>query len=181
MGRVTTAATIENRKDLWEVESGLRPADQARRHTVPDALVETGATILSLPTALIQALGLRRVTSKRVTSSRGDVVEVALYEAVRLTIQCRTCTIDVLEVPDNVPALMVRCPWNCSISSWIRRAGNSSAILLTAANTCLRCIDLLHRGEEKAVLIHRFAPPANREPQHPFNWRHPCDLCDLFW
>jgi hypothetical protein len=30
MGRVTTEATIENIKELWEVERGLRPAD--RRH-----------------------------------------------------------------------------------------------------------------------------------------------------
>jgi predicted aspartyl protease len=110
MGRVTTAATIENMKDLWEVESGLRAVDQARRIAVPDALVDMGATILSLPTALIRQLGLRKLTSKRVTSSHGDTAEAALYEAVRLTIQDRTCTIDVLEVPDSVSALIGQVP-----------------------------------------------------------------------
>jgi clan AA aspartic protease len=110
MGRVTTVAKIENMKDLWGVESGMRPADQARQVTVSNALVDTGATVLSLPTAIIQQLGLRKIPSKRVTSSRGDVAEVGLYEAVRLTIQDRTCTIDVLEVPDNVPLLIGQVP-----------------------------------------------------------------------
>ncbi len=49
MGRVLTEATIENLKDLWAVEQGLRPPDQARRITVSDALVDTGVTLLSLP------------------------------------------------------------------------------------------------------------------------------------
>jgi hypothetical protein len=40
MGRVTTAAKIENTKDLWEVESGMRKGDDARQGTVPNALVD---------------------------------------------------------------------------------------------------------------------------------------------
>jgi predicted aspartyl protease len=110
MDRVTAAVRIENMKDLWEVECGMRPADQARQVTVPNALVDTGATVLSLPTTIIRQLGLRQMTTKRVTSRRGDVAEVGLYEAVRLTIQDRTCTIDVLEVADNVPALIGQVP-----------------------------------------------------------------------
>src|SRR5258708_4648269 len=85
MGRVLTEATIENLKDLWDAQRGLRPTDQARKVTVPDALVDTGATLLSLPTTLIQKLGLAQTTSKRVTSSAG-VSEAKMYEAVRLTI-----------------------------------------------------------------------------------------------
>jgi len=109
LGRVLTEATIENLKDLWAVESGMKPPEQARRLTVADALVDTGATLLSLPTRLIQQLGLSRTASKRVTSSVG-VSEAAMYEAVRLTIQGRTCTMDVLEVPDTVPVLIGQLP-----------------------------------------------------------------------
>ncbi len=68
------------------------------------------ATILSIPTALIRQLGLRQASTKRVGSSHGEVREAALYDAVRLTIQGRTCTIDVLEVPDNVPVLVGQVP-----------------------------------------------------------------------
>jgi predicted aspartyl protease len=110
MEPVTTQATIENMKDLWEVESGLRPAQHARRVALQDALVDTGATVLSLPSNIIRQLGLRKMSSKRGTSSQGNVAEASLYEAVRLTIQDRTCTIDVLEVPDNVPTLVGQVP-----------------------------------------------------------------------
>jgi predicted aspartyl protease len=109
MGRVLTEACIENIKDLWAIECGLKPADQARRVDVKDALVDTGATLLSMPTRLIQQLGLKKTGSKRITSSVGTA-EAAMYEAVRLTIQGRSCTMDVMEVPDDVPVLIGQIP-----------------------------------------------------------------------
>src|SRR3954462_15672333 len=109
MGRVLTEAAIENLKDLWAVEEGRLPPDQARRIAISDALVDTGATLLSLPTRLIQQLGLTKTASKRGTSSIG-LAEAAVYGAVRLTIQGRACTMDVLEVPDSVPVLIGQLP-----------------------------------------------------------------------
>ena len=109
VGRVITEAKIENLKDLWAVEQGLRTPEQARSMTVTDALVDTGATLLSLPTALIHRLGLSKVSSKQVRSSIG-VSEASLYEAVRLTIGGRSCTMDVMEVPDEVPVLIGQLP-----------------------------------------------------------------------
>ncbi len=109
MGRVTAEATIENLEDLWAVKRGLQPADHARRVVVPDALVDTGATLLSIPTSLIRHLGLSQGGTKRVTSSAGPV-QAAMYEAVRLTIKGRECTMDVLEVPDGVPVLIGQIP-----------------------------------------------------------------------
>lgn len=109
VGRVLTGAVIENLKDLWDAERGMIPAEQVRRLTVPDALVDTGATLLSLPTRLIHHLGLAPVSKKRVTSSTGGG-EATVYEAVRLTIQDRSCTMDVLEVPDDVPVLIGQIP-----------------------------------------------------------------------
>lgn len=109
MGRVMTEATIENLKDLWAIERGLLQPGEARRLTIPDALVDTGATLLSLPTRLIQQLGLGKTASKRVSSSIG-LAEAAVYDAVRLTIQGRSCTMDVMEVPDTVPVLVGQLP-----------------------------------------------------------------------
>ena len=109
MGQVLTEAKFENIQDLWEIERGLRPPDQARSITILDALVDTRATLLSLPTGVIQQLGLSRFSSRRVTSSTGPA-EAALYDAVRLTIKGRSCTMDVLEVPDGVPALIGQIP-----------------------------------------------------------------------
>ncbi len=109
MGRVLTEAVIENTEDLWAVKRGLLPGDRARRITVPDALVDTGATLLSLPTRIIRQLGLTKTGCKRVTSSAG-LTEAAMYDAVRLTIQGRSCTMDVMEVPDDVPVLIGQIP-----------------------------------------------------------------------
>ncbi len=109
MGRVLVEARIENLKDLWDVERGALPAAQARVADVKDALVDTGATLLSMPTRLIQQLGLKKSGMKRITSSIG-AAEAAMYEAVRLTIQGRSCTMDVMEVPDNVPMLIGQIP-----------------------------------------------------------------------
>lgn len=109
MGRVLTEATIESLKDLWAVEKGLLQPSEARRITVSDALVDTDATLLALPIRLIRELGLARTSSKRVTCSSGPV-EVGIYEAVRLTIQGRSCTMDVMEVPDDVPVLIGQLP-----------------------------------------------------------------------
>ncbi len=67
------------------------------------------ATLLSLPTGLIQQLGLTRCSSRRVTTSTGPA-EAALYDAVRLTIMGRSCTMDVLEMPDGAPALIGQIP-----------------------------------------------------------------------
>lgn len=69
VGRVVTEATVENIEDLWAVKRGFQSPDQSRVITIPDALVDTGATLLSLPTALIERLGLARVSTKRVTST----------------------------------------------------------------------------------------------------------------
>jgi predicted aspartyl protease len=117
MVRVLTEATIENLKDLWDAERGLVAPEQVRRLVIPNALVDTGATLLSLPTRLIQQLGLSKTGSKRVTSSTG-LTDANIYAAVRLTIQGRDFTADVLEVPDGVPALVGQIPLRISISSW---------------------------------------------------------------
>ena len=109
MGRVLTEATIENLEDAWEARRKRIPEEQVRRVTVPDALVDTGATTLSLPTQMIRRLGLQEQFKKRVRSSVG-VSEVAVYDAVRLTIQGRTCTMDVVEVPEGTPVLIGQIP-----------------------------------------------------------------------
>jgi predicted aspartyl protease len=109
MGRVLIEATLENLKDRWALESGLIRTDQVRRIAVTDALVDTGATLLSLPEKLIKQLGLAKTGSKRVISSTGKAT-ADLYEAVRLTINGRSCTMDVMGMPDDVPVLIGQLP-----------------------------------------------------------------------
>ncbi len=109
VGRVLTEATIENLEDLWASKRGLCAPEQVRRVTVHDALVDTGATLLALPSRLIQQLGLTKKSSKRVTSTTGQS-EAAIYGTARLTIQGRECPTDVMEVPNDVPVLIGQIP-----------------------------------------------------------------------
>jgi predicted aspartyl protease len=109
MGRVIAEATIENLEDLWATKRGLLAPTDVRRVVVADALVDTGATLLSLPRKLIAELGLARTGTKRITSSTGNG-EAGMYEAVRLTLCGRTCTMDVMEVPDGIPVLIGQLP-----------------------------------------------------------------------
>jgi predicted aspartyl protease len=109
MGRVTVEATVESLKDLWAVESGQMAPDEVRRLSIQDALVDTGATTLSLPRRMIEQLGLSKRSEKKVITSSGQAT-TGVYDAVRLTIQGRECTVDVLEVPDSVPPLIGQIP-----------------------------------------------------------------------
>ena len=109
MGRVLTQATIENLEDIWASKRGLINSDRIRRIDVDDAIVDSGATLLSIPARLVRELGLEKTASKRVTSSTGPG-EADVYSAVRLTIRGRSCTMDVMEVPDNVPVLIGQLP-----------------------------------------------------------------------
>src|SRR5205823_5556746 len=109
MGRTVVPAKIENLKDLYAVTMGTQKPENVRWVETPDALVDAGATLLSLPTRVIDQLGLQRVRKRRVRTSAG-YVEAHVCDAVRLTVQGRECTIDVAEVPDMSPVLIGQVP-----------------------------------------------------------------------
>jgi predicted aspartyl protease len=109
MGRVVVPIVVENLRDALDAHEGKLPADQVRRVAIEKALVDTGASTLSLPSSLIQQLGLTRLKSKRIMTSRGPA-ETDSYSAVRLLTQGRDCTVDVIEIPDGVPVLMGQIP-----------------------------------------------------------------------
>jgi predicted aspartyl protease len=107
MGKVLATARIESLEDLYAVKMGLLP--QARKVEVTDALVDTGATGLSMPKLLIAHLGLEPARMRRARTSAG-VIDVQTYGAVRLTVQGRDCVCDVTELPDECPVLIGQVP-----------------------------------------------------------------------
>ena len=72
VGRVVVAATIENLRDLENVWGGILAADEVRRVEVHDALVDTGATMLSMPRRFIEQLGLRPLRTRPIRTSRSS-------------------------------------------------------------------------------------------------------------
>jgi predicted aspartyl protease len=109
MGRVLTPILVENIGDLWEAKKGQIAADAVRRVAIANALVDTGSTTLALPSTVIAQLGLTKQIEKVAITSGGKRT-IAVYDAVRVTIQDRFCTVDVMEVPDDVPALVGQIP-----------------------------------------------------------------------
>jgi clan AA aspartic protease len=109
MGKVLVTAKIENLDDLFSAKKGLIPPEAIRSVEVTDALVDTGATGLSLPRRLIAQLGLEPLRTRRARTSAGPFT-VQVYGTVRLTIQGRDCPSDVCEVPDDCPVLIGQVP-----------------------------------------------------------------------
>ena len=108
-GRVLVTARIENMEDLYAVKKGLITPDKVRFVEVIDALVDTGASTLSLPKRFITQLGLDPVRTQRVRTASGPG-QAQVYGTAKLTIQGRACPTDVLEVPDDCPVLIGQIP-----------------------------------------------------------------------
>jgi len=103
--QVRVDATIENLYDLWDAERGHLPVESVRRLALGDALVNPGDCSLIIPGGLIQKLGLQKRQEKRVCTSTG-MIEVNVYDPVRLTIHGRDCTVDVIENSDDLPVVI---------------------------------------------------------------------------
>ncbi len=109
MGKVLVTARVENIGDLLAADQGrLAPAD-VRSVEVTNALVDTGATGLSMPRSLLETLGLKYLRTRKALSNAGPI-EVRIFGTARLTVQGRECPVDVTELPDGCPMLIGQIP-----------------------------------------------------------------------
>ena len=103
--RHTTEIKLVNRRDaIIAQESYIKPED-VRQVIIKDALVDTGASRLSLPKSLIQQLGLIPIDKAKSMTSNG-IVERTVYSEVEFTILGRSGTMQVTDLPDNAPVLV---------------------------------------------------------------------------
>jgi len=109
MGRVIVSAKMENIADCVEVMQGKRKPEDIRTLVIDDALVDTGATTLSMPKRFITQLGLLPFGSRPTRTAAGSRI-VQVYGGVRLTVQNRKCNCDVVEVADDCPVLIGQVP-----------------------------------------------------------------------
>ena len=103
--RHTTEIKLANLKDITLADVGVIKSDEIRQLTVEDAIVDTGATRLSLPTPLIEQLGLEPVGNARARTTNGTVNRT-IYSTVQFTVLERSGTIEVTDLPENVPVLV---------------------------------------------------------------------------
>ncbi len=103
--RHTTEIELENLYDLVAVKLGVMEPEDVRQLTVADALVDTGATGLCLPTPLIEQLGLAPIETRRARTATG-IVDRVLYSEVQFTILERTGTMQITDLPEGSPVLV---------------------------------------------------------------------------
>lgn len=103
--RHTTQIELVNQNDLVAVQLGVMNPEEVRRLTVPDALVDTGATGLCLPIPLIENLGLTPIKTVRAHTATG-IIDRLLYSAVEFTILERTSLMQITDLPAGSPVLV---------------------------------------------------------------------------
>lgn len=101
----TTRIEITNLKDLNLTEAGVIKPEEVRRITVENAVVDTGASRLSLPKPLVEQLGLTPVGSRKAQTTNG-IVDRFIYSPVEFTVLERSGIIEVTDLPENVPVLV---------------------------------------------------------------------------
>ena len=107
MGKVIVKIKLTNLADMVRKTAGAR---KARARTVEvEALVDTGATRLYLKPSVIKSLGLEKVDEVTSQTTNG-ATQRAVYEPVRLEVQGRYGSFDVVDIGENVPNLLGQIP-----------------------------------------------------------------------
>ncbi len=109
MGKVVVAMKLVNLFDAADRDRGRLAADQVRVVEVTDALVDTGAYGMLLPTKIIEQLGLTPVRTQ-VARTLGGRVTQTVYSAIRFTIMDRDGICDVGEIADEFPPIIGQIP-----------------------------------------------------------------------
>ena len=103
--RHTVKIKLVNRDDIALANGGIIKSEEVRQVIVKDALVDSGASRLSLPEPIIKQLGLHPVDKTRSRTANG-IVEKTVYSPVEFTVLGRTDSMRVTDLPDDCPVLV---------------------------------------------------------------------------
>ena len=106
MGQVLTTLTVTNRIDQVLADRGFISPDEIRTLTLDRVLVDTGATLLSLPAPIIAQLGLIQVGERDVETAAG-IQKSRIFADVQITVEGRDGRFDCLELPAGVSAVLL--------------------------------------------------------------------------
>ena len=101
----TAKIELANNDELVLANAGVMNPEDVKRVTVEDALVDTGATRLGLPSSLIEQLGLTPFRSEPVRTVNG-ITELWIYSPVQFTLLERESITTVMGVPEGAPVLI---------------------------------------------------------------------------
>ena len=106
MGQVITTITVTNFIDLVMAERGFIAAEEVRSVTLDNVVVDTGATLLSLPAPIISQLGLIQVGERDVETSAG-IKKGRIFADAQIIVEGREGRFDCLELPEGVSAVLL--------------------------------------------------------------------------
>lgn len=105
MGKVLTIMTVTNVSDSLRAEEGELNTASIRTVTLDRVLVDAGATLLCLPSSIIEQLGLRVQREVAVSTATG-IQSARIFRGVQLSILGRDGIFDCLELPGGQDALV---------------------------------------------------------------------------
>ena len=106
MGQVITTITVTNFIDLVMAERGFIAAEEVRSVTLDNVVVDTGATLLSLPARIISQLGLIQVGERDVETSAG-IKKDRIFADAQIIVEGREGRFDCLELPEGISAVLL--------------------------------------------------------------------------
>ena len=106
MGQVITTITVTNFIDLVMAERGFIAAEEVRSVILDNVVVDTGATLLSLPAPIISQLSLRQVGERDVETSAG-IKKGRIFAGSQIIVEGREGRFDCLELPQGVSAVLL--------------------------------------------------------------------------
>ena len=106
MGQVITTITVTNRIDRVMAERGFSAAEEVRCVILDNVVVDTGATLLSLPAHIISQLGLIQVGERDVETSAG-IKKGRIFADAQIIVEGREGRFDCLELPEGVSAVLL--------------------------------------------------------------------------
>ena len=99
VGQVNVSITVTNHIDQILAERGFIAADEVRTVTLDKVLVDTGATMLCLPAAIVVQLGLP-VKGETIVNTAAGKRTVHVFKEANLLIGDRRSTFDCLELTE---------------------------------------------------------------------------------
>ena len=109
MERVMTRLKLTNTNDLHDAKRGVIAISAVRSIEI-EGLVDTGATMLTLPEDVVAPLGVPVLGRRKVRDACGLVIEVPWVGNLRLEILGREMTTDALVLPAGATPLIGQIP-----------------------------------------------------------------------
>ena len=104
MGTTRANVHVKNLGDLVLADRGFIRENEIRTVEI-EGIVDTGATLLSLPPQVIKELGLKYIRSRRVQTANG-LVQRKMFIGATITIMDREIEMSVMESDGKTPPLI---------------------------------------------------------------------------